>query len=253
MKKIYSLILTFALLSMTWAGKAQKNLTIHDGTVTNHYVPAYVFFFDDFSRSQFVIPAGELVDMVGELIQEMTFYTTAGNIPYTSTSIADVYLKEVDYTSISDFESTGDASFVYNGTLDFVSDGSGGGTLTITFNTPYFYTGNNLLVGIENITDEGYANIYFYGETVNGASIAGSDASSPDNVDPTQRNFLPKTTFTYDLCPVEDKCEISYFLSDSYGDGWNGCAINVVDVETGNILDIWTIESGDNKDGFLNV
>ena len=28
-------------------------LTVYDGTTTNNYVPAYVYYFDDFSRSQF--------------------------------------------------------------------------------------------------------------------------------------------------------------------------------------------------------
>ena len=42
--------------------------------------------------------------------------------------------------------------------------------------------------------------------------------------------------FTTDLCMPEDMCEIRYELTDSYGDGWNGNAIKVVDVATGNVL-----------------
>ncbi|MBR5725378.1 MAG: choice-of-anchor J domain-containing protein, partial [Muribaculaceae bacterium] len=38
------------------------------------------------------------------------------------------------------------------------------------------------------------------------------------------------------LCNPEDQCNLTFTLTDSYGDGWNGNAINVVDVETGVIL-----------------
>ncbi len=43
-------------------------------------------------------------------------------------------------------------------------------------------------------------------------------------------------SFTTDLCLPEDQCVITFELTDSYGDGWNGAYIEVVDVETGAIL-----------------
>ncbi len=44
------------------------------------------------------------------------------------------------------------------------------------------------------------------------------------------------TTFTTTaICPPEDKCELTFTLTDSYGDGWNGAAIQVFDAAT-NIL-----------------
>ena len=50
-----------------------------------------------------------------------------------------------------------------------------------------------------------------------------------------------------------DMCEISYELTDSYGDGWNGAAINVVDGMTGTILATWTIGSGRSVSGTLPI
>ena len=38
------------------------------------------------------------------------------------------------------------------------------------------------------------------------------------------------------LCIPEDQCNLTFTLTDSYGDTWNGNAINVVDVETGVVL-----------------
>ena len=186
------------------------SLTVYDSTATSNTIPAYIFYFDDFTKSQFVIPADDLVEMLGASITSMTFYTNYTNIPYTTVSPADVFLKEVNYTSISAFESQSSATNVYSGFFDIVSTGNSG-QMTINFSTPYTYQGGNLFVGIENTDDLGYKNIYFYGKNVDGASISGSNGSSLDNVQPTQRNFIPKTTFTY-LDPCTPKS-----LPYSYG------------------------------------
>ena len=172
-------------------------LTVYEGTSTNRNVPAYIYYFDDFTRSQFVIPYYELGDMLATPISSMTFYTTSSNVPYTTTCSADVYLKEVGYGStISAFEPNSSATIVYSGTLSIVNTGSGG-EMTINFSTPYTYNGGSLLVGIENTARGGFKNIYFYGQTVNGASISGSNSSGLEYVQPTQQNFIPKTTFGY--------------------------------------------------------
>ena len=186
------------------------SLTVYDSTATSNTIPAYIFYFDNFTRSQFVIPADDLVEMLGASITSMTFYTNYSNIPYTTVSPADVFLKEVNYTTISAFESKSSATSVYSGLFDIVSTGNSG-QMTINFSTPYYYQGGNLLVGIENTDDLGYKNIYFYGKNVDGASISGSNGSSLDNVQPTQQNFIPKTTFTY-LDPCTPKS-----LPYSYG------------------------------------
>ena len=173
-----------------------ETLTVYDGTTTKNTVPAYIFYFDDFTRSQFIIPADDLVEMINQPITSMTFYTDSDYVPYTTVSPADVYLMEVNYTSISAYESKSSATIVYSGFFDIVSTDNGG-KMTINFSTPFIYQGGNLLVGIENTVDVGYKNIYFYGQTVNGASISGYNSTSLDNVQPTQRNFIPKTTFGF--------------------------------------------------------
>ena len=315
---------------------------MYDGTVSNGQIPAYLGYWDDFTRSQVVIPATDLTDMADGTITSMTFYTTKQNLPYTSVSTADVYLMEVDYTAIDTFEPKASATMVYQGTASFVLDETGeAGSWTIEFATPYIYGGGNLLIGIENTTDAGYKFIYFYGQTVNGASVSGYNSSSLDNVTPTQRNFIPKTTFAYTpasgvvvakptnlqvsnlgpnsatlswtaggeetawdveykkaadeewtqeavttttleldalengteyqvrvranmgdgnvsgwvnttfatlLCDPEDMDEITYVLSDSYGDGWSGNAIEIV-APSGLVVASLTIPSGDSASG----
>lgn len=197
-------LLSLAVLAASaFALSAQETLTVYEGTATNNTVPAYIFYWDDFTRSQFVIPAADLEDMAGGSISAIKFYTTTDNIPYSSVSTADVYLMEVEYTSISDFEPKANGTIVYQGTVDVVS-ADGGGEMTIQFATPYTYGGGNLLIGIENTTDAGYKNIYFYGQNVSGASVAGYQSSSLDNVTASQKNFIPKTTFTYEPSELDE-------------------------------------------------
>ena len=58
-------------------------------------------------------------------------------------------------------------------------------------------------------------------------------------------------SFTTDLCMPENQCEISFELTDSYGDGWNGGAgIRVIDVETNAEIGFMTNEDLDGESGY---
>ena len=200
MKKLFFSV--FLLLMMAIGAMAQETLTVYDGTVTSSYVPMYVGYFDDFTRSQYVIPAEDLTDMENGQITSIRYYTSLTSA-YTTASTVDFYITEVNNTSVSAFVDKASATMIYQGTLDFVLVGDKC-ELTITFGTPYTYNGGNLLIGCENTTDAGYQFVYFFGQTVNNASISGYNSSSLANVTPTQRNFIPKTTFTY--TPVAASC-----------------------------------------------
>ena len=60
-------------------------------------------------------------------------------------------------------------------------------------------------------------------------------------------------SFQTGFCPASDQCNITYELGDSFGDGWNGCAINVVDVATGSIIGTLTMDNGTTFSGTLPV
>ena len=45
-----------------------------------------------------------------------------------------------------------------------------------------------------------------------------------------------KVSFSTPFCDPASQCELTFVLTDSYGDSWNGNAINVVDVETDAVL-----------------
>ena len=209
-----------------------ETLTVYNGTAESNRVPAFIYYWDDFSRSEFVIPASALEDMTGGTITAIKFYTKSNNVPYTSASQADFYLTEVDNTSLSAYVTKSNSTIVYQGTISIVS-ANGGGEVTITFSTPYTYGGGNLLIGSENTTDTNYKNIYFLGQTVSGASIAGSNSSSAASATATQQNFIPKTTFTYtpgSLCKrptnltasnvVYDGATLTWTPGDAEQDAW---------------------------------
>ena len=203
------LLLTLMVFLTPWALKANE-LTVYDGTATSNRVPAYVFYYDDFTRMQHVIPANDLADMEGGTITAIKYYTTSDNIPYTTVSDVDVYLMEVNYTKMEGLEPKSNGTIVYQGTLDFVAEGDGG-SLTITLATPYLYGGGNLLVGIDNTTKLGWKDISFYGQEVTEAGWGGSSSTSLESVIGIQRDFLPKTTFIYEPgeapeCPRSRTC-----------------------------------------------
>ena len=237
--------------SSAWS---QAELTVYDGTTTSQYVPAYIYYFDDFSRSQCVFPAANLADMKNGTITAIKFYTTSGNVPYTTASAVDVYLKEVDYTSISAYEETSSCTTIYQGTLSIVAEGDGG-SLTIELATPFAYKGGNLLIGIENTTDAEWKNINFYGQTVAGASVAGSNGNSLDAVSPNQRNFLPKTTFVYTLngIQVPKNITVSNMLYNQVDIDWTDINGAGTTWEIAYCEDMGGFEPGDDGDVITNV
>ena len=186
MKRKSLLFALLVALFMPWAAQAQEELTVHDETGTNSYVPIYGFYADSYLKCEMVYPAAELENMTGGTITSMTFYATS---PATEawTGTWQVSVTEVDNATISAF--AGPGTVVYEGALDGTQS-----TMEITFSSPYTYNGGNLLVCVYETSTGNYKSITWAGETVNGASVQGYSYSSLDAVTASQRNFLPKTT-----------------------------------------------------------
>ena len=147
-----ALLTLFAVLA-SFTGVRAETLTLYDGSETSTEIPANVFYFDEYTKSQFVIPAADLTALGTTPIRALTFYSSNLTAEYTTGSLVDVFLKEVEDATISDFvEKSG---IVYSGTLSFSEEGE----LTIEFETPYNYSGGNLLVGFENTTADSFKNI----------------------------------------------------------------------------------------------
>lgn len=88
---------------------------------------------------------------------------------------------------------------VYQGSLSIID-----GKMEIEFTSPYTYNGGNLLIGVYNTVEGNYETCNWYGENVNGASVQGYSYNL-GSISASQRNFIPKTTFTYGLitCAID--------------------------------------------------
>lgn len=153
-----------------------------NGTTTNSYIPFDGNWLDVAQKNQMVYPASMLTSMVGRQITSMTFYlSTPPSAAWTTTATY-----KVGTTTSPDVSSallTSPSTTVYTGTMSVVSN-----TVTITFNTPFTYTGDNLLIEFTNI-GANYKSSSFYGVTQTSASRYTRSGTN------TLYNFLPKIKF----------------------------------------------------------
>ena len=198
-KKTHLLILLMAII-MPWQAKAQETLTVYNGTDDNQYVPMYGNYFDDYTKSECIIPASELTGMDGGTITGLTFYAKMVATTNSSWGAANqkVFIKEVTETTLGgSFSGIEGATIVFDGLLTMPTTSTDG--YTITFSEEYVYNGGNLLIGVYNDDDGSYNNVKWYGvnNLTSGVSAYGYNSSSLANVSYTAQGFLPKTTFTY--------------------------------------------------------
>ena len=165
------------------------SITLNDGTETNSYVPVYGLYVDDYSRSQFIIPASDLTALQGATITKLTYYSSTTS---TNWGVAefDVRLAEVENTAIESLAAWDDMTLAYHGSL-----GISGNVMEVTFDTPYTYMGGNLMIGTNETVSGTYVSCSWYGVTVTGASMGGYESSYTTSF--SQRNFLPKVTINY--------------------------------------------------------
>lgn len=63
----------------------------------------------------------------------------------------------------------------------------------------------------------------------------------------TSTSSWTSTEFVTEFCEEADKCELTFVLGDSYGDGWNGGYIDVIDVATNmSIANMAALDGGGN-------
>ena len=194
MKKnlLFFLLLCIGALTLPTPANAQLDLTVADGTSPNQFVPIYGFYADAYLRCQVVYPAADLADMTGGTITSLTYYLyQPADAAWTGTW--EVKLMEITASSLSDFVDMTNATTVYTGALDGTSS-----TMTITFTTPYTYQGGNLLIEVSETATGNYKSAQFYGVTAGtGVSLQGYSYSGWSSISATDREFIPKTTFTY--------------------------------------------------------
>ncbi len=317
----FVLFLPNTIGSYTTDGDVAATLTVVKRE-TNSFVPVYGLYCDDYIRSQFIVPAADLKEMLYAQINGMTFSSSQSSVGWGEAEF-DVYLSEVGDTSFSNatFYDWSSLERVYAGNLS-VNDYQ----MKIDFDVPYQYMGKNLLIGVRQTKSGDYARSEWYGMSATGASLGGRESmiqifdflptvvfdTTPD-VAPV--GFATDVTIDYtggqeaivtwtcdvatcDIClndslienvsspykltgleyatsyivkvrgrtdneasrwsiPVrfntelaEEYCQITVTLTDSYGDGWSGNAIKIVDVLSGIEIGAYTNENLNETTGF---
>ena len=170
------------------------SMVINNGTTTNDYVPIYGYYVDLGCKSQFVIPADSLVAMQWDSITQLTFYASNASVDWGAAKF-EVYMAEVPSASLSALADWDAMTKVMNAGSLSIS----GNQMVVTLDQPYQYTDGNLLIGFKQTTNGSYVSCNWYGKTLNGASIGGSNSAA------SQQNFLPKMKIEY-VPGVEPAC-----------------------------------------------
>lgn len=173
--------------TVTFTPSNAYTLTVNDGSTTNGYVPIYGYYVDASIVSQFIIPAASLSSIQWATLSGMTFYATQSSINWGSAQF-EVYVTEVDYTTF-----TGTTLVDWTTMTKVMNAGSlsvSGNQMVVTFDTPYQYTGGNLMIGVKQTVSGDYVSSTWQGVSATGASLGGNSTGS-------QQNFLPKVTFAF--------------------------------------------------------
>ena len=197
MKKILSFFVAVLLCCLWTTVKADDlTLTVMDDDWSYQYVPVNGYGLDAAQHNQFLLLSTELSSMNGSNIKGLKFYFNRTGHSWSNTNnIPTVVfkLKVVDDASLSS-QITVDESFtqVYSGAINFDFSNK---VWNVTFDTPFAYTGGNLLIDIQTtavgayVMKSGSNAMRFYTAQISNRAMVGSSAGS----------YVPKTTFTYEL------------------------------------------------------
>ena len=192
---------------ISFPGSGLNDVTIHvtgsasdaicNGTDENAYLPIYGYCYDYTQKNQMIYPASMLTKYVGKNITAIKFYTKDG-IKYTEGS----YNVSLGTTTQSTFASATPAS----ATLTMVksdltaTDGVSGNELTITFDEPFLYEGDNLVVDFEVVTkgtcDPYSSRTNFIGANQSSNTAYYSYVTYGTNKVSDMQQFLPKIEIT---------------------------------------------------------
>ena len=167
-------------------------ITLNDGTTTNNYVPVYGLYVDDYSKSQFIIPAQDLDELAGAEITKLTFYASTQSTNWGA-ALFDVRLKEIEYTTFpsTTFEDWDGMTLVYAGSL-----GISNNQMIINFTEPFTYQGGDLMIGINETTSGTYASSYWYGVSQSDYTAIGGYSNGSSNYF-NRYMFLPKVSIDF--------------------------------------------------------
>ena len=212
-----------AIISFTPSDKYE--LLLNDGATTTNrtYVPIEGSYVDEGTRSQFIIPEADLVELEWDSIMALTFYGEFASTSRTTWGDAEweVYVTEAPETTMSALVDWNAMTQVKAAAKLALVDGE----MVVAFDEPYQYQGGNLMIGIYQTTNGAWANVNWFGVNATGASFGGHGNGSAVS----QRNFLPKMAITYvpgqaPACPNPKQLAVSNITDSEATFSWKAFA-----------------------------
>lgn len=183
MKKVTSLILFLLLWTMS---SFAVMVQLGSGTTTVNYVPVYSYF--GYSYTQQIYLGSELSNAGGGAgpITKIRFYYSSGtwNVNSSGWTIYMGNTSKTVFASTTDWESVGSMTQVFSGTITTPVAST---WLEITLNTPFNYTGGNLVIAIdENVAGYTSSSTYWRSFTPGGNRCItySADGTNPDPAAP---------------------------------------------------------------------
>ena len=167
-----------------------------EGTQTSQYIPFYGFYYDyRYQINQMIYPQTYLENLVGKTITSLRFYANS-NIGFNS----GAFKLSLGTTFQTTFGTTITRLSTTTVATKNMTSCVTGSELLITFDTPFTYTGGNLVVDIETTTRGNEARTYFYGITSTNSSFysTSTTANSSTLGSTSSQSFLPKVEFGYE-------------------------------------------------------
>ncbi len=130
------------IVSLSFKTVNPYQITVNEGTATSSYVPFYAYYADSHAAGQFIIPAAQLADIQWDSIVALTFHTSSQAEHDFGDARFDVYVSEVENTTLSAmFDLTSLTKVASNKALAVEEK-----MMYVPFDIQYQYTGGNLLI-----------------------------------------------------------------------------------------------------------
>ena len=193
MKKLFTLI---AVAAMAFAAQA-TDVTVCDGTETGEFLPIWGYNYDGTQHTQMQYPAAELGMPAGAEISALKFYPKT--MPASMGGSVKVALANIDAVTPWEEGWSGISGDLLDVTITTVAASvvptNEDGVWAITFDAPFTYTGNALLIDIMTVETGDWSNTEFYGKEM--GEIDGMCKMVLTGTKKGQTK-LPKVVFTYE-------------------------------------------------------
>ena len=186
----------------------------NENTSTNESMPFHCNYY--YSICQYVVPAERLEDISGKVITDISyFYEAVGN--FVLDQHVTVYVQEGEsFGNTSSYRSIDNATKIYDGTVDLAEETLNIEELKLTLNTPFGYSGGDLLFTVFKQADDCYGAIDFLNipsETLSLSSYSDYNDFVNDGLEDayvSTANVIPKMKFdfvsadTYNITVADD-------------------------------------------------